>query len=199
MAIELFLLPMEGTGARTDPYRGKYTYAPEVVRAGTIRYSRTSHGVALIEASQTYLNTVQADPDVTLLATAQTVNDVLTASQANAAKSVFESVGIPDQMINAGDTRRQAIRAVCGMFMLSQRFEGRFGEGFWQKAQQRGMSLSSTWANFPQVLKDEFIDVRDSFGWTNLGITNASTMRQILRIASNQFENTPMLIAGVQI
>lgn len=208
MAIEIFLVPMESVPHSDFPahteVRGKHTdlsLDPGMVRSGTLRYSNGSHGVAMIEADQTYLDTVAADPDVTRLATSQNLDEVLTAGQANAVKTIFEGAFIPGQFINAGDTRRQVIRGLVGMFLFSQRMSGRLGDGWKERAQARGMTLDSTWAEFPVALQSELIDVRNSFGWTNvdLGVNASSTMRDILQAVSQRFENAPIVICGVEV
>lgn len=196
MPREIFLVPMVGTGTRSDPYRGKYTRDPAVTTQGALRAGRQDVAVAMIEASQTYLNSVAAQADALRLATESNLDNALTAGQANTAKTRFESVGIPGQFINAGDTRREAIRGVVGMFLFSQRMEGKFGSGFWKRGQALGITLDTAYADFPQALKDEFITVRDEFGWGNLGLTNASTLRQIMQAVSLQFEATPIVIGG---
>ena len=191
---------MVGVGTKVDPYRAKYTDDPAVIAAGSIRYSNVDHAVALIDAPQVYLDFVAAQPDATLLATNANLDQVLTAGQANAAQTIFESAGIPANFINAGDTRRQAIRGVIGMFLFSQRLEGRFGVGFKAKAAEHGVTLSSTWSSFPQALQDVFIEIRDTF-WpgNNLGITGASTLRQILVAVSQAWGSHQFVIAGVSI
>ncbi len=199
MAKALFLVPMVGAGTRQDPYRGKYTSDASVVQSGTLRYSRADSAIIFLEAPQAYLDSVAAQPDATLLATPTTIDEAITVGQANAAKAIFEPLGIPGQFINAGDTRREVIRGVVGMFLFSQRMEGRFGEGFKKRASDRGITLDSVWSDFPQALKDEFIDIRDDFGWGNLGLTNSSTLREILKAVSDQFEATPIFIGGQQI
>jgi hypothetical protein len=205
VAIELFLIPMEGTGVfPTDPFRPKYIgvpKSPQINRFGALRYGVEDSAIVMIDAPNGFLNSVRSQPDVTSLARANNIDNTLTAGQANAAKTIFEGAFIPGQFINAGDTRRQVIRGLAGMFLFSQRIEGKFGGNWKKKAQARGVSLDSTFANFPQVLKDELISVRDENGWTNqgLGVTNQSTMREILKAISDQYENTPISIAGVQI
>ena len=204
MARELFLVPMvdslSWTGAPGHK-RAKYTDDAAVVSQGTIRYSRTSNGIVMIQASQAYLNNVAAQPDATSLATASNIDNVLTANQANAAKVIFEDTFIPGQFINAGDTRREVIRGVVGMFLFSQRMEGRFGEGWVERAKNRGVTLNTVWSDFPAALKDEFRDIRDDHGWTNaqLGVTASSTMRVILRSVSDRFEQTPIIFAGYEV
>lgn len=199
MAIELFLVPMEGSGTHADPYRAKYTRHESINYAGSIRYSKTDSAIALINAPQAYLNAVREQPDALSLATPQNINEVLTAGIANAAKTLFEGMGIPAGFINAGDTRREVIRGVIGMFLFSQRMEGRFGAGFRKLAADRGVNLNTPWSDFPQALRNEFIAIRDEHGWDNLGLTNQSTLRQILLAVAERYEDTPMFIAGVEI
>jgi hypothetical protein len=201
MSHELFMVPMQGVGTELDPYMSKYADDPAVEAHGTIRYSRQDHAICMIRAPQVYLDFVAAQVDVTRLATAGNIDQVLTVAQANAAKTVFEDAFVPGQFINAGDTRREVLRGVIGMFLFSQRMEGRFGVGWKAKAQAQGITLDSTWQQFPQALKNEFIDVRDTFGWTTatLGVSNASTLREILVVVSQQFEQTPFFICNVEV
>lgn len=199
MAREFFLVPMIGTGSRQDPYRAKYSDL--VDSHGSIRYSRADHAIAMFDADQSVLDGIAAEADATRLATETNLDDTLTAGQANAAKTIFEAAFIPGQFINAGDTRREAIRGVVGMFLFSQRLEGRFGEGWRAKAQARGITLDSTWTEFPQVLKNEFLEIRDDHGWNNtdLNVSASSTLREILQAVSNQYEQTPIFIAGFEV
>ena len=202
MAIELYLMPM---AISTDPEslptvrHGKYTHTDGVTKSGCIRYGRTDDAIVLIQAAQTVLDTISANADVTLLATQSNIDVVLKNNQANTAKTIFEAAFIPNIFINAGDTRREVLRAVIGSFLFSQRMEGLFGESWKRKAQAAGVTLGTQWQDFPQALKDALIAVRDDFGWSNLGITNTSTLREILKEISGQFSTMPFFIAGFEI
>lgn len=199
MAVELFLVPMVGDGTEENSYRGAYTDDAQVSRSGTLRYGRTnSAAIVMIDAPQAYLDSVAAQPDATRLATAQNIDQPLTAGQADAAKTVFESMFIPAQFINAGDTRRQVLRTVIGMFLFSQRMEGRFGTGWKARAQAAGVTLDTQWADFPQALKDEFIEIRGTFGW-NVTLPTPPTLRNIMKTVSDKFASTPFYICGVTI
>jgi hypothetical protein len=77
--------------------------------------------------------------------------------------------------------------------------EGKFGEAWTKKMVNHGVTLDSTWTSFPQALKDSFIALRDEKEWGNLGITGASTMREILLTVTNQYASEPMFIGGVSI
>ncbi len=201
MPVEFFLVPMVGAGTRADPFRGKYTDTPGVVRHGCIRYSQLDDAICLIEAPQPTLDTIAGNADATRLATESNLDSTLNTAQANAAKTIFEDAFIPGEFINAGDTRREVLRGVVGMFLFSQRLEGTFGTGWRQRAQAAGVTLNSAWQDFPAQLRAEFIAIRDDQGWTNadLGVTNQSTMREILQAVSQQYEQTPIFIASYQV
>jgi hypothetical protein len=157
--------------------------------------------IAVIEANQSVLNSIAADPDVTRIATETNLETTVTAGNVPAVRTIFEAAFIPGLFINVGDTRREVIRGVIGMFLFSQRMWGKFGDGWKKQAQDAGMTLDSTWQEFPQPLKDAFITVRDSFGFTNeqLGLTNQSTMREALKAFSDQFEGKEIHIGGLVI
>ena len=199
MSIALFLCPMIGTGTLTDPYRAKHTRGAD--RAGTLRFSRMDDALVLLDAPQAYLDSVAADPECVLLATTANADTAITVQQRNGIRTFLEKRGIPAQWVNDGDTRRQVLRGIAGMFLFAQRLEGRFGVGFRAKMAERGITLDTPWSDFPQALKDEFIAVRDSFGWDaqRLGLTNTSTMREILKVCGDQFQQERIIIAGIEI
>lgn len=199
MPVEIFMVPMIGTGTRADPFRAKYSDDSAVTNSGAIRSSRTSECLAMFDATQTYLNSIAAESDSLRVATEANIDNALTTNQANAAKAFVEARGIPGDFANQGDTRREVIRAIVGMFLFCQRMEGTFGAGFKQRAIALGITFDTQWNAFPQALQDEFIAVRDDFGWGNLGLTNTSTLRQIMLAISEQFELEPIVIAGFQI
>ncbi len=203
MAVELFIVPMvvPATPSFADPIRPKYVKDPAVNRWGSIRYSTADDAIVLIDATQVYLDSVAGESDAFRIATEANIDNTLNAAQVTAARTFFEVRDVPGEFVNIGDTRREVIRGVVGMFLFSQRLEGAFGVGFREKFTSRGMTLDSTWQDFPQVLKDEFLLIRDDHGWTNteLGVTNASTLRQILKAVSDQFENTPIVISQFEI
>ncbi len=201
MAIELFLMPSTGTGTRDDPYRLKYSDEPGVIRSGSIRYQENDVVVAMIEAPQATLDVIAGYSDATRLATENNLETTVTAGNVTTVRSIFEAAFIPNVFINVGDTRREVIRGVIGMFLFSQRMEGALGEGWKKKAQDAGVTLASKWSQFPTVLKNALITVRDDFGWSTeqLGVNNQSTMREILKAVSDQFEGNPVYISGFEI
>lgn len=194
MAGEYFLVPMiEVQGPLGLTRRAKYSKDPAVTLSAAIRLGRTDDAILYMEATQTYLDSVAAESDATRLATTANLDSVLTAGQANAAKTKFEASFIPGEFINAGDTRREALRKVLGAFLFSQRMEGRFGESWKKRAQANGVTLNTEWRDFPVALQNEFRDIRDEKGWTNqeLGLTGSSTLREIMGAVSDQWGDAP--------
>lgn len=199
MPVEIFMVPMIGTGTRADPFRPKYSNDPAVSSSGAIRSSKADECIAMFNATQLYLDSVAAQTDTLRVATGANIDSTLTLAQANAAKTFLENRNIPGEFANQGDTRRQVIRGVVGMFLFCQRMEGKFGVGFKKRAIDAGITFSTQFVDFPQAVKDEFLAVRDDHGWDNMGLTNASTLRQILIRVAQQFEKTPIVIAGYTI
>lgn len=200
MAIEMFLGPTQQTTMSFGMYtHGPYTQAVDVVRADTKEYSRTSVCLVLLEAPQAYLDNVAAQPEMTRLATAATIDNQMTVAQVNAAQALFESYGIPSGFVNVGDTRRQVLRALLGLFSFSQRLEARFGAGFWQRAQANGLTLDSPWSSFPQALKNELVSVRDELDLVITGTTGTTTLRELMRAITDGYESRPMFMAGISI
>lgn len=203
MAIEFFLLPQIGSGTDNDPFRPKYAAGDQSVRRyGMMRYSRaTDDVIAMIEADQLYLDSIAAQSDATRIASTPTLDEQVTPPQVNAIRSILEAAFIPEQFVNVGDTRRQIIRGICGMFIFSQRMSGQLGAGWKAKAQSRGITLNSAWQDFPQIFRDEIATVIDSFGWTpgEFGFNNATTLREIMQAVSERFESTALYIAGFEL
>lgn len=190
-------MPLQGTGTEDDPIRPKYT-------DGFIYRSMPFNPdlcVVLVQATQTELNAISAQTDTMGLATPQTINDPLSAAQVSAAKTTLETLSIPAQFLTTGQSRRLLLRQLVGMIQFSQRMIGRFGKGWRQRAAEHGLTLDSTWSNFPQALKDEFIGVAESFGWDvpSLGLSASSTLREILNTMAEQFAGYPFVIGGIEI
>jgi len=198
MSIELFLVPMQGDGlSRETGFDARYRNDPAVANSDYIPYSNSTVAILLLNATQVYLDTVAAQPDVTRLATQSNINTPITTNQANVFKSLMDGIFVPDVVANAGDTRKEVIHKTSCMFILSQKFQGLFGESWQQKAQARGVTLNSTWQEFPQALKDELNQVINSHKkWRNLILSNAATSGEILTALIAR-RSSPIYFAGI--
>lgn len=197
MAVGLFLLPIVDVQNANIPLRGgKYGMRAdhaEVIRGSFLKLD-ADDTLGLIQAPQAYLDTVAGQLDAVLLADASTIDAVITPAQAAAFAAELESRSLPAQWLTAGMTRREAIRTMAGIGMVSQRMLGRRRGGLKATLARHGMTLDSTWADIPQAMRRELLDIADDFGWDDLGLGATSTVREILKAMSDQFASTPMTI-----
>ena len=152
--------------------------------------------IMFINASQSYLDTIAADPECRLIATPANIDNALTAGQVSAIQTFLEGLGVPADWLTAGETRRQALRGIAGMFMFSQRMEGRFGISWKRKLVGHGVTLATQWSALPTAFQIELLDVAASYGWFNVTPTDTMTLRQILRAMGNRLQSVPIQISG---
>ena len=205
MAAALYLVPAfarviqypdVGNGlppARTS-WTGKYAIDPQVTKRAARIFSFAETDVALLylQAPQAYLDTVAGQSDAILLGTPGNIDNTLDSAAVNAARTAFESTFIPEGIVNIGDTRRIVIRRIFILLRFSRAMYRRFGKGWKAEAQDSGLTLASTWSEFPTALKNMLSSAVADLGLDpqDLGLTNASTMRQILSaIAESESAN----------
>ena len=201
MPIEMFLVPMIGTGSDgnggvepEDPYRAKYLFETPAPRRG-VGICSSSRGVDIalmvIETTQANLDNIAAQPDTVRVATGDTIDSTLTVGQASAVKAIFENLKIPQGFANAGDTRRTVVRRLLGFMMFNSRLSAKFGTNWRKRLSDNGKTLDSTWAELPQGMKDELVGA-----WVGkariLGTpptpADSTTVRSILQQLVNRFE-----------
>lgn len=111
--------------------------------------------------------------------------DLSTVVGANAAavEAAIESWSIPANWVTSGMTYRQVLKGVATLLQFAQRLHGMFGV----RAFPPGITLNTTVAQLTQAQRDKLAAVSDSFGWDRSGVTGATTMRQLLRGAAQQW------------
>lgn len=195
MPIAAFIVPRVQVTANL--WRAKYQSGdPSIVRAGQLRFGSAEDAILLIEASQAYLDTIAADPECALVATEGNINDSLTAPQVSNIQAFLEARGVPADWLTAGETRRLALRGAAGMFLFSQRMEGRYGTSWKQKLVEHGVTLSSEWQSLPAAFQTEMLDTAASFNWQVSTPQPTTTLRAILRAMGNLFQGQRIVIAG---
>jgi hypothetical protein len=208
MPIEFFICPQVGAGTKADPIRAKYQQGVGVVRAGQLRFTRGAgaESIVMIEADQTYLDNVAADSECTRIADESNMDTPLTAPQVSNIQNFLEARGIPADWLQVGETRRQAIRGVAGMFLFSQRMTGHLGQGWKARLVTHGVTLATEWQALPAQFRTELVEV-----WNTLAVmlhlsqiveadvSPTLTMRQVLKAMGNRLQNVPIFIGGVEI
>ncbi len=203
MAVELFLIPMVQFGLNRfgqphyDPkYVGQNT---NVVGYGVIRYSRVSEALVLVQAPSAELTSIRGNTEVMSIATVSNIDNQINVSQRNGIRAYLEAREVPAQWVNTGDTRRELIRGLAGIYLFAQRVEARTGTGLKESFRQAGITLEDTWLSLPQGAKNILLETAESFGWETPGFTNTVTVREILKFFSSQFESEPITMAGFNI
>lgn len=203
MAIEIFLIPMVqfGTNFLGQPHFGpKYVEDnANVTKFGVLRYSRITEAIVLVQAPAAELTSIRNNIDVASAATTANIDNTITTGQRNDMRSYLEAREVPAQWVNTGDTRREIIRGLAGIYMFAQRVEGRTGLGLKESFQSASITLDDTWLSLPQGTKTMLLETVADHGWANPGFTNTITVREILKFFSDQFEATPIELAGFSI
>lgn len=200
MPISLFLVPMVQFGANPNAKHAKYDSGdPSIVRSGSIRFGASDDALLMVDAGQAYLDAIAADVDCRLLATPATIDDPLTAPQVSAIQTFFEGRGIPMDWLAAGETRREALRGIAGMFLFSQRMEGSYGVSWKQKLAQQSVTLATQWQNLPAQFQQDLLDTAATLGWSVQTPQPTTTLRAILRAMGNRFQGTTIVIGGMDL
>jgi len=195
MADSFYVVPMIGTGTRENPFRGKYTRDPAITAIDCKRYSRTSVAICYIEATQTYLDFVTAQPDADFLTTLAGLNDEIGGANVNSTRSLFETLNIPGNWISANDSWREVIRGIVGEFSLSQRHEGVHGIGLYEDLEANGGGLNTQWQNLNQSFRDSLIDEANDLGII-LAPSDQDQVRKVLKDFSDIFISNEIIFGG---
>lgn len=199
MPREIFLVPMQGDGARSNPYRGKYTNTVGVTTSGTLRYARqAAHGLIMLEADQTILDDVASNLDVTRLATDANIDDVMPVAEIAFLRVELENGFVSQNVVKDAATRRAIIRAIIGVHFFSQRYEGIHKKSLPAAAAAAGRGLDHNPNSFPLPFQTELEVVAGSFGW-NPEDTNNKSLRSIQESAAVNIGTQQLFIAGFQI
>ena len=192
MAIELFLVPMEGTGTEEDPIRAKYALDPQVSRQGTIRFSRVDHAVVMLDATQDYLDAVRSQSDAISLSAESDLDTVLTGRERNTLRDWLEARGIPGLWLQ-GETKRGVIRGLIGMFLISQRMEGKFGQGI----RTRLSGLDTDWDAMPQASRTELMSIAEDLRLPNPSRT--APLRDVLKSMGDGMQKERYFLCGFEV
>jgi hypothetical protein len=184
MAVRFYIVPTEtiSTGIKSGGRRAAYvsdlglTTPPRSMFFG-------AEPVALLAADVTPAqhSTLAAQSPITVVPT--NLSSTVGASLATV-QSALESWNIPSQWVTSGMTYRAVLKGVATVFQFAQRFHGLHGA----RVFLAGITLSTTVSQLTQAQRDRLAAVSDSFGWDRSQVTGATTMRQLLRGAAQQWD-----------
>lgn len=193
-SLGLFFVPKVGTGARGDAFRPKYFTAegptPALVATvwGAMDYG--SENVMLVDAQVTSAQRTTLSAQVDVLTVPASLDSLVSGAALPTVQSKLEAMGLPGNWITTAMTYRQAVRTVMKVIQFAQRFNGLFPT---DRIFASGITLDTQWNQLTQAQKDRLRTAADTFGLDYSSVTNAMTLRQILRLLGDQI---PTLTVG---
>lgn len=114
----------------------------------------------------------------------------------NTAVTALEARGIPAGWVQAGMSWRQILRSVAKIVRVTKEMDG--AANLIGRLLSNGRTLSTQLQDLPQGIRQRMIAYAQRNGWDTSGLSNTSTIRQILKFLADQVPGNPVL-RGVEI
>ncbi len=196
MTLNLYVMPIVGTGAKNDERRPKYRDSIfPTLGWGMFDYGNEPQclvGIVDIPAATDTALTANAD---VIAAPTNLDQNIGAGATLNRLRSGLEADNIPGTWLTSTTTYRQTVRFVGACCQFMQRYQGS-GLPF---VFQPGITLDTTFGTLPAATQQGLISAAQSFSFDNGALIAASTLRQILVSVGNQYLATqpPLQMAGV--
>lgn len=175
--MSFFLVPIIGSGTRTDPLRPKYVRELGIADWSSCDFGATSilytNGTAQQEAD------LSANVDVV---TVPPLDNTIANGALTQVKSQLEGLNLPAQWVQVGMTYRTVLRVTVGMAQLIQRTSAILG----QPVTIPG-NLDKTISQFPVAVRNAIAQACDELGINRTNITGSTTLRAALADFGQQF------------
>ena len=206
MAYRFYIVPIEiwenpngGTYRGPKYFHWRWAHMCDPVEAipglEDVPYNNLHYGADNIMIVCTDVNTTQhnllvAKSDV--MALPLDIDQTLTAGAVTIAQDFLEPFFIPAHWVTTSLTYRQVLRVIAGMFMFAQRLDGISRE----KIRDLGITLNTQWETLPTPAKNKLKAAADSLGLDSSGVTQNTTIRQMLKILADQFDDWNYKLGG---
>lgn len=197
MAFRLYIVPVIGTGTRTDPRRPKYFDG--LIWSG-MDYGFEPWFVVGADLSPADDLTIGAQPDAFTLPF--DLSPVLTALQVTNVQNKLEAINVPAGWVNTSLTWLQVVRTVLGMFSFIQRYGAVYADANGTAAPSiftGGVSLSTTFGSLPLAVRNALTTTAQSFNISTAGLTASTTLRTILKAMADNFQGQAYNFNGTMI
>lgn len=194
MAFRLYIVPIVGTGTKSDPRAPKYLL-DGTLTAG-VAFSAVDYGIepwVVLGADLSGADDTALTGKADVMALPFDLTPTLTAGQVTTVQNKLEAINVPAGWVSTSLTWTQVVRVVLGMFSFMQRFTAIqsnvsiFGSG---------VTLETTIGALSQNTRDNLSLAATSLGLSTSAITGTTTIRQALKILADQFGNRPYVIGG---
>lgn len=186
MAFRLYIVPVVGTGARTDPRRPKYFadgQLPSDLAWSSMAYGQEPWMVVGADLATSQDNFVVGQADAFAIPFDLSTN--LTAQQVTNVQNKLEAINVPANWVNTSMTWIQVVRIVLGMFLFMQRFNG-LNQGV--PLFSGGVTLGTQINQLTQTQRDNLTAAATSLGLSTAGITGTTTLRAALKNLADQMQ-----------
>lgn len=157
MPLAFYIVPVIGSGATPeDPIRAKHQLEVPSTRTSCDKIG--SWALLAINAPETSLDIIRADPAAIELATEADMESSIPGNRRNALRAAMEAAGLPGGLVGTGDTQRAVVRRLKALACFSGSLRRRFG------ADLAGLSLDSTWADLPAGVQAQVQAVIEEYG-----------------------------------
>jgi len=195
MTLNLYVMPIGGSGVRTDPRGPKYLSTLTGFQWGMYDYGNEPACLVGVHDIDVATDTsLRGNPDCYGLP----VNlDQAVGGATSTVQTALESVNMPGTWVASTNTWRQVVRFVGAVCQFAQRYQG-MANAQWFTG---GVTLATTYGSLPVAARNNIAAAAQSFGFDTSGITGASTLRQIITSAGSQYLSMglPLFLAGVDL
>jgi len=185
MARSIYVMPITGDGTRTNPRRPKYRDS----LFPTLSWAMFDYGnepwcvVGILDVPPATDTALNGNADVFEAPANLDVTMGNTATR-NLWRNRLEGVNIPGTWIQTTTTAREVIRFIGACCQFAQRYQGGSCGGQWFTA---GVTLDDTFGSLSAAVQQCIIEAATSFGFDTSALTGASTLRQVIKSAADQY------------
>lgn len=202
MPIRAYIVPYtrEFMPAPDDPNTGVWEMRAKYVQdmvglKPTIRgYGAEGFALVVVDVSSLDHGIISGNADV--LSFPENLDGTPNASARSQAITALEARNIPAGWINAGITWRQILRTVAKIIRITKDLNG--AANLLGRLFADGRTFSTQFQDLPQPMRQRMIAFAQAKGWDTSGLSNTSTLRQILKFLADQVPGA-LVLRGMEI
>lgn len=183
---------MDKSIARTQ-FRSPRNQAGIDARCTVIDYGQLPGAIAVADVTEEQHALLIAMSDVTDLVPHSMIDAALTAEDAQRVTLALEQMSVPAQWVTAGQSWREVLRTVAGVFLFAQRMNGKYRA----PVVPEGYTLDSTWADLPVETQQQLLDIVSELRVDYMGAGPETTLRSTHAWLAGAWEGEPIMLGGV--
>ena len=192
MTIRFYILPLDEQGDSRGPKYLKWRDNPTGIDCpwSMKDYGRLGAGIVAADVSDAQHTELSGNADV-LSAPVNIDNTIPNTGVRNQVRAQIDTLNIPSQWINVGDSYLDILRTITHLFMFAQRFDGLYGQPIVQPG--NGITLGMLISDMPVQFRQALNQTAQSMGYDTSVIIGTDTYRQGLKKLADQWGNAPVV------